>query len=180
MPYQNLQTGISSLLLKNMPDIQEAEFAFRAAFENTNVARTYFYPQLTLTAQGGVSTLLIQNLFNMSVFYNIVAGLTQPIFNKGQNKARMRIAEAQQKEAFYAYQQALLNAGGEVSNALYAYEASVEKQASRVHEVEALGKAVDYTKQLMEILVCDTSIIPLQIMLHFRIQLFAGGTTSWR
>jgi outer membrane protein TolC len=93
LPYQDLQTGVSSLLLKNRPDIQQAEFAFRTAFENTNVARTYFYPQLTLTAQGGVSTLLIQNLFNMSVFYNIVGGLTQPIFNKGQNKARMRIAE---------------------------------------------------------------------------------------
>ena len=57
MPYQDLQTGVSSLLLKNRPDIQQAEFAFRAAFENTNVARTYFYPQLTLTAQGGVSQL---------------------------------------------------------------------------------------------------------------------------
>lgn len=173
MPYQNLQTGISSLLLKNRPDIQQAEFAFRTAFENTNVARTYFYPQLTLTAQGGASTLLIQNLFNMSVFYNIVAGLTQPIFNKGQNKARMRIAEAQQKEAFYAYQQALLNAGGEVSNALYAYQASVEKQASRVHQVDALVKAVDYTKQLMEyssatnytdVLTSEQSLLAAQLL----------------
>ncbi len=173
IPYQNLQTGVSSLLMKNRPDIQQAEFAFRTAFENTNVARTYFYPQLTLTAQGGLSTLLIQNIFNMSVFYNIVAGLTQPVFNKGLNKARMRIAEAQQKEAYYAYQQALLNAGEEVSNALYAYQASVEKQSSRIHQVFALEKAVDYTKQLLEyssatnytdVLTSEQSLLSAQLL----------------
>lgn len=150
VPYQNLQTGLSSLLLKNRPDIRRTEAGFRAAFENTNVARTYFYPQLTLTAQGGVSTLQIKNLFDMSVFYNIVAGLTQPIFNKGLNKARLRIAEAQQKEAYYAYQQSLLTAGGEVSNALFAYQASLEKQTSRNLQVGALEKAVNYTRQLLE------------------------------
>lgn len=149
-PYQNLQTGISSLLLKNRPDVQQAEFNFRAAFENTNVARTYFYPQLTLTAQGGASSLQIKDLFNMSVFYNIIAGLTQPVFNNGQNKARLRIALAQQQEAYYGYQQTLLNAGEEVSNALYAYQTALEKQSSRTYQVEALQKSVDYTKQLLE------------------------------
>ncbi|MFT3933993.1 MAG: efflux transporter outer membrane subunit [Chitinophagaceae bacterium] len=148
--YQQLQTGVSSLLMRNRPDIMQAEAGFRAAFENTNVARTYFYPQFTLTAQGGLSTLQIENLFNGFVFYSIVAGLAQPIFNKGQNKARLRIAEAQQKEAYYAYQQTLLKAGQEVSNALYAYQTSLEKQSSRVHQVSSLEKAVNYTKQLLE------------------------------
>ena len=148
--YQSLATGLSSSLLKNRPDVQERELAFRVAFENTNVARTYFYPQFTLTAQGGASSLQIKDLFNMSVFYNIVAGLTQPVFNKGLNKARLRTALAQQQEAYYSYQQTLLNAGEEVSNALYAYQTSVEKQLSRTHQVDALQKAVDYTKQLLE------------------------------
>ena len=150
VPYKNLQAGVSSLLLKNRPDVQEAELAFRAAFENTNVARTYFYPQFTLTAQGGASSLQIKDLFNMSVFYNIVAGLTQPIFNKGLNKARLRTALAQQQEAYYSYQQTLLNGGEEVSNALYAYQTSAEKQSSRTHQIDALQKAVDYTRQLLE------------------------------
>lgn len=148
--YQNLQTGISSFLLKNRPDVQQAEFNFRETFENTNVARTYFYPQLTLTAQGGVSSLQIKDLFNMSVFYNIIAGLTQPVFNKGLNKARLRIALAQQQEAYYDYQQTLLNAGEEVSNALYAYQTALEKQTGRTYQIAALQKAVDYTKQLLE------------------------------
>jgi len=150
IPYADLHTGISSLLLKNRPDIQQTAFAFRVAFENTNLARTYFYPQLTLTAEGGASTIQIKNLFNRSIFYNIIGGLTQPIFNKGQNKARLRIAQAQQQETYYAYQQSLLNAGEEVSNALYAYQTALEKQESRTHQIEALEKAVDYTKQLLE------------------------------
>ncbi len=150
VPYQDLLTGVSSLLLKNRPDVQQAELAFRSAFENTNVARTYFYPQFTLTAQGGFSSLKIQDLFTTSIFYNIVAGITQPIFNKGQNKARLNIAKAQQQDAFYAYQQSLLNAGEEVSNALYAYQTSLEKQASRTYQVAALEKAVDYNKELLQ------------------------------
>jgi len=148
--YSDLTTGIPSLLLKNRPDVQQAEFAFRAAFENTNLARTYFYPQLTITAEGGVSALQIKNLFNRSIFYNIIGGLTQPIFSKGVNKARLRIAQAQQQESYYAYQQTLLNAGVEVSNALYSYQTALEKQASRTHQIQALEKAVDYTKQLLE------------------------------
>jgi multidrug efflux system outer membrane protein len=148
--YADLQTGIPSLLLKNRPDVQQAEFAFRAAFENTNLARTYFYPQLTLTAEGGVSTIQIKNLFNRSIFYSIIGGLTQPIFARGQNKARLRIAQAQQQEAYYSYQQSLLNAGEEVSNALFTYQTALEAQASRKHQIEALEKAVSYTKQLLE------------------------------
>jgi len=150
VPFKDLNTGVSTLLLKNRPDVQQAEFSFRTAFENTNVARTYFYPQLTITANGGASSLELKDLFTASIFYNIVAGITQPIFNKGQNKARLRTALAQQKEAYYSYQQSLLNAGQEVSNALYAYQTALEKQTSRTHQIEALEKAVDYTKQLME------------------------------
>jgi outer membrane protein, multidrug efflux system len=148
-PYQELRTGIPSQLLKNRPDVQQAELGFRSAFENTNVARTYFYPQLTITAQGGLSTLKIQNFFDNSIFYNIIGGLTQPIFNKGQNKARLRIAKAQQEEAYYAYQKSLLTAGGEVSNALFSYQAAVDKQNTRANQLRSLEKAVDYTKELL-------------------------------
>lgn len=148
-PYADLQTGVPSQLLKNRPDIQQAEFAFRATFENTNLARTYFYPQLTLTGEIGVSTLKIKNLFNRSIFYNVIGGLTQPIFNKGQNKARLRIAQAQQEQAYYAYQQSLLTAGAEVSNALYRYQTALEKQSSRSNQLQSLDKAVNFTKQLL-------------------------------
>ncbi|ULQ52010.1 efflux transporter outer membrane subunit [Flavihumibacter fluvii] len=147
---EDLRTGVPSQLLTNRPDVQQAAFAFRAAFENTNVARTYFYPQLTITAEGGLSTLKIQDFFNRSVFYNIIGGLTQPIFNKRLNKTRLNIAKAQQQEAYYVYQKSLLQAGAEVSNALYAYKAAQEKQYSRAFQLQALEKSVDYTRELLQ------------------------------
>ncbi|SOD20300.1 efflux transporter outer membrane subunit [Pedobacter xixiisoli] len=148
--YKDLQVGLSSQLLKNRPDVQQAELAFRVAFENTNLAKTYFYPQLTLTANGGLSSLKLENFFNNSIFYSIVGGLTQPIFNKGQNKARLTSAKAAQQESYFAFQKSVLTAGSEVSNALYAYQTAVEKEASRAKQIESLEKAVDYTKELLK------------------------------
>jgi outer membrane protein TolC len=148
-PLSNLQTGISSQLLKNRPDVQQAEYAFRSSFENTNVARAYFYPAFTITASGGYSNLQLKDFFINSVFYNIAAGLTQPIFNQGINKARLKTAQAQQQEAMYNYQQTFLTAGSEVSNALYSYQSAVEKDGARSKQIAALEKAVDYTQQLL-------------------------------
>ncbi|MNK08714.1 Outer membrane protein OprM precursor [compost metagenome] len=148
--YKDLQVGLSSQLLKNRPDVQQAELAFRVAFENTNLAKTYFYPQLTLTANGGLSSLKLENFFNNSIFYSIVGGLTQPIFNKGQNKARLTSAKAAQQESYFAFQKSVLTAGSEVSNALYAYQTAVEKETSRAKQIESLEKAVDYTKELLK------------------------------
>ncbi len=148
--YTALNTGVSSLLLKNRPDVQASEFAFRAAFENTNLAKTYFYPSLTLTANGGVSSLKLENLFDNSIFYSFVAGLTQPILGRGQNKARLETARANQEIAYNDFQKSILTAGAEVSNALYAYQTAVEKEASRTKQIEALTKAVDFTEELMK------------------------------
>jgi multidrug efflux system outer membrane protein len=148
-PVSDLQTGIPAQLLKNRPDIQQAEYGFRAAFENTNVAHTFFYPSFTITASGGFSNLQLKDFFVNSIFYNIAAGLTQPIFNQGINKARLKTAQAQQLEAIYNYQQTLLVAGQEVSNALYAYQTAIEKDSSRTKQIAALVKSVDYTQQLL-------------------------------
>ena len=148
-PITDLQTGIPIQLLKNRPDVQQAEYTFRSAFENTNVAKTYFYPAFTITASGGYSNLQLKDFFVNSIFYNIAAGLTQPIFNQGINKARLKTAKAQQMEALLNYQQTLLVAGQEVSNALYAYQSAMEKDGSRAKQIAALVKAVDYTQELL-------------------------------
>ncbi len=170
--YTDLQTGVSAQLLQNRPDVQAAEFAFRSAFENKNVARASFYPSLTLTANGGLSSLSLKNFFDNSVFYNLIGGLTQPIFNKGQNKSRLRTAEAQQQIAFFSFQQTLLTGGQEVSNALYAYQAAAEKESTRAKQIASLTKAVDFTKELLryssatnytDVLTSEQSLLAAQL-----------------
>lgn len=168
----DLNVGVSSQLLRNRPDVQASEFAFRSAFENTNVAHSYFYPTLTITAQGGLSTLQLKNLFDNSIFYNLVGGLTQPIFNRGQNKSRYRIAQAQQIEAYNTFQQTILTAGSEVSNALFSYQNAVSKQQTRQMELKALEKSVEYTKELLrynsltnytDVLLSEQSLLTAQL-----------------
>lgn len=145
----DFSTGVPAQLLYYRPDVQEAELEFRAAFENTNLARTYFYPRLTLTATGGLSTLQLKNFFDNSIFYSIIGGLTQPIFNQGVNKARLKVARSQQVQALNDFQQTLYVAGQEVSNALYSYQMAYDKRQSRAKQIEALEKAVEFTEELL-------------------------------
>lgn len=168
----NLAVGVPSQLLKNRPDVQQAELSFRAAFENTNLARTYFYPSLTLTASGGASSLQLRDLFDHSLFYSLVGGLTQPIFNQGLNKARLTTAQSQQVQALNNFQQSLIVAGQEVSNALYAYQTAGEKQDARAKQIAALTKAVEYTEELLrfssatnytDVLTSEQSLLAAQL-----------------
>lgn len=146
-----LKTGIPSQLLSNRPDVQQAEYQFRSSFELTNVAKTYLYPTLTITAQGGLYSNNLSHFFNASsIFANVIGGLTQPIFNNGINKQRLKVAQAQQQANLISFKQSLLNAGLEVSNALYSYQAASSKIISRTQQIAFLQKSVDYTKQLMQ------------------------------
>lgn len=147
----DLQTGVATQLLANRPDVQEAEYQLRYYFELTNVARTYFYPSLTITAQGGLSNGSLSQLFSASsLFGNVVGGLTQPIFNQGLNKQRLNVAQAQQEEYIATFKKTLLSAGQEVSNALYDYQAATDKIAIRSTQIGFLEKSVDFTKELLK------------------------------
>ncbi|MFT3704139.1 MAG: efflux transporter outer membrane subunit [Agriterribacter sp.] len=147
----DLRTGLPAQLLANRPDVQEAEYQLRYYFELTNVARTYFYPSLTITAEGGLSNTSVSDFFNASsLFGNIIGGLTQPIFNQGLNRQRLEVAKAQQEEYFANFKKAILNAGQEVSNALYSYQAASDKMSIRSQQISFLEKSVDYTKELLK------------------------------
>jgi outer membrane protein, multidrug efflux system len=146
----DLRLGLPMQLLANRPDVQEAEFQLRYYTELTNVARTYFYPALTITGEGGLSSNNIAHFFDASAFFgNIVGGLTQPIFQNGLNRQRLEVAKNQQQEFLLTFEKALLTAGQEVSNALFDYQSATSKIQTRAHAIHFLQKSVDYTKELM-------------------------------
>jgi len=169
----NLEVGVPAQLLANRPDVQEAEFDLRYYFEMTKVAHAYFYPSVTITAYGGFSSTDISDLFSpSSVFGNLIGGLAQPIFNQGQNKQRLKTAEANQEEYLYAFQQTLLNAGQEVSNALNNYKSAEEKIDIRNQQIYFLEKSVEFTMELLkytsttnytDVLTSETSLLLAQI-----------------
>jgi NodT family efflux transporter outer membrane factor (OMF) lipoprotein len=146
-----LNVGIPVQLLSNRPDVQQAEYNFRYYFESTNIARTFFYPALTITAAGGFSNSTLQNFFsNGNLFGNIIGGLTQPIFNQRSNRVRLEAARAAQQEALLNYQNTLLTAGQEVSDALTSYQTGIAKSTTRTSQLIALQKSVDYSQELLK------------------------------
>ncbi|MBC8082152.1 MAG: TolC family protein, partial [Hymenobacter sp.] len=171
-PAPALQTGVPAQLLRYRPDVQQAEYGFRSAFELTNAARTYFYPALTLTAGGGYSSFDAGRLFDpTAVFASLAGGLVQPILTRGANRARLRVSEAVQIEAQLTFQTTLLTAGQEVSNALYSYQAAGTKIVIRAQQLDALEKSVTYSQALLvngfadytEVLTAQQNLLTAQL-----------------
>lgn len=170
----DIRTGVPTRLLANRPDVQAAEYQFRRAFELTNVAKASFYPALRLTSgAGGISALTTRTLLDpTSIFVNLVGGITQPIFQRGQLKTNHRNAKIAQEQAWNNFEKTLLTAGQEVTDALYAYEMSLEKQEIREKQIEALEKAVEFRMSLLEfssftnytdVLLSEQSLIGAQL-----------------
>ncbi|WP_132219082.1 efflux transporter outer membrane subunit [Mariniflexile fucanivorans] len=146
----NMKLGVPVTLLSNRPDVMAAEFGLIQSFELTNVARSNFYPSLTLTASAGLQSLDFDEFFDVnSLFANIVGGLAQPIFNQRKIKTQYEVAKAQQEQALLKFKKSLLVAGNEVSNALFAYNAETKKFTYRQKEVEALRQAESNSETLL-------------------------------
>jgi len=146
-----IKTGLPTFLLSQRPDVVAAELNFRNTFELTNVARSSFYPSLTINATGGLQALELQEWFSAkSIFANVITGLTQPIFNQRQNKTRLEVAQANQQKAYLQFEKTLLVAGKEVSDALASYENETKKLEIRKKQVEALKNAADYSDELLQ------------------------------
>nr|WP_246516160.1 efflux transporter outer membrane subunit [Aequorivita echinoideorum] len=147
----DLNTGIQSQLLRNRPDVIAAEYNLVNAFELTNVARANFYPALTLNASGGWQNMELDKLFNAnSVFASIIAGLTQPIFNRRQIRTQYEVSQAQREQAYLDFRLSVITASKEVSDALYSYEAAVNKIEVKEKEYNALSLATEYSEELLD------------------------------
>jgi len=100
-----------------------------------------------------------------------VGSLTQPIFMKGQLTAGLRVAEAQYEQAYNTWQNVVLKAGNEVSDALVLYNSSDEKGKLEAKRVETLQKNVEHTKMLfknsgssyLEVITAQQSLLNAQL-----------------
>ena len=142
-----LLMGLPLSSLVNRPDVRQAEYKLVEAFYATNVARSYFYPSITLSGSGGWAGI---NGNPGDWIYNAVAGLVQPIFNQGKNKARVKISEAQRQEALLNFKQTLLDAGTEANNALISWQTARKRLDSDKLQIMYLKGAVFNTQLLMK------------------------------
>lgn len=134
------------------PDVAAAERSMAVAYYATNSARAAFYPSLNITANGGFTNILGSMIKNPGEFFiNLAGSLTAPLFARGQNIARLEATKAQQQQAMNSFENTLMNASAEVSNALTLYEKSVEKQKHLKIQAEKLTLAVEYTQELLRL-----------------------------
>ena len=180
--------------LANRPDVKAAEYALKAQTAQVTMARAAFYPQLNITASAGWTNNVGEIVNPGQMLLNAIGSLVQPLFNKGQNRANLRIAKAQQEQALVTFNQALLVAGTELNDALTTCRLSSERLALRQQEVAAAERAYEVSKDVMqnssstylEVLTAQQSLLQSYLSLstdHFdlaqgKINLFKalGGT----
>jgi multidrug efflux system outer membrane protein len=173
-PPQNLPVGLPSRLLERRPDILEAEQQLVAANAQIGVARAQFFPQLSISAAGGVGGDQWSNLFDPSghTIYGI-ASLTQPLFEGGKLRGQLQLSEHEKEEMVLNYQKTIAGAFRDVSNALIALDKTREareqqtllvaaaQDATRLARMRYQGGSTSY----LEVLTTDSNLFSAQLNL---------------
>lgn len=169
----NPDRGVPMSYLAQRPDVRAAERGLAAAYYNTSSARAAFYPSLNITAQGGFTNLLGSMVQNPGKFFLQLAGqLTAPLFSRGQNIANLKVAKLKQQQAMNNFENTVLSASADVSDALSKYRNNHEKREYVLKQIESLEKSVEYTQELLsldqkttylEVLTAQSSLLNAQM-----------------
>ena len=166
----NFSGGIGVQLLSNRADVHANEMALAQCFYNIQEARSRFYPALNISPTGAWTNS--NGLVNPGkLLLSVVGSLTQPILMRGQLKAGLRVAEDRYKQAYNTWQNSILKAGAEVSNALVAYNSADEKNKLQQQQIDVLKQNVDHTQMLyaqssssyLEVITAQQSLLNAEI-----------------
>lgn len=169
-----LTLGNPTDLLKNRPDIRQAEYELMATKADVQAAKMAFQPSVNLLGSLGFQAFNPILLFSpKSIFYNLLGGLTGPVFNRVPLKTSFATANAAQLEALYMYQKTIMGAYNEVYG-----EATNIKNLSKMHafkkqEVSVLSKAIETSNDLfrtsratyLEVLIAQQNSLKTQLNL---------------
>ena len=173
-PPQDLPTGLPSQLLERRPDIEQAEATLIAANAQIGVARAQFFPNLSISASGGVGGDSLSGIFDPAgkTIYGI-GTLTQPLFEGGKLRGQLQLSQETKQEMVINYQKTISGALRDVSNALIALnkqrayreqqEKLVEaaKDATRLARIRYQGGSTGY----LEVLTTDSNLFAAQLNL---------------
>jgi multidrug efflux system outer membrane protein len=137
----DVPAGLPSALLEQRPDIRVAEQDLIAANAQIGVAKSLYYPAISLTAAFGYSSTDLSKLFkNPAQVWSMAAPIIAPIFTAGAIKGQVKLAEARQRELVVRYQQVIQTAFREVDDSL------VDQKQTKP-QLEALGRQVVALKE---------------------------------
>lgn len=145
-----LSVGVPLQLLQRRPDVRQSEVALAEAFYTTNRAYSAFYPAITLSGSAGWTNAAGAIISNPGEWlFSAVGALVQPLFNRGQNIANLKVAKARQEEALLTFRQTLLNAGTEVNDALLQWQVARRRLDLDRQQIISLQSAVRSSELLM-------------------------------
>ncbi|MGX5683597.1 efflux transporter outer membrane subunit [Chryseobacterium cucumeris] len=121
---QNITAGLPAAMVSRRPDVRQQELVLLESNAMVGIAQANMYPALKITANGGVNSFKFDNWFQIpaSLFGSVLGGITQPIFQKRQLKTDLEVAKIQREKNVLAFRQSVLNAVGEISDALVSNE----------------------------------------------------------
>lgn len=154
-------------LLANRPDVKSAEYTLSQSFYGVNVARSAFYPSISLSGSAGWTNNLGAITNPGTALFTLLGSLTQPLFNRGMNRANLKVAKAQYEQSLIGFHKSLLVAGSEVNDALVACQNSAAKKELRSKQVVASEQALSNSSELMkhssttylEVLMAQSSLL---------------------
>ena len=164
-------TGVGIQLLSNRADVHAAEMQLAQCFYDVETARSRFYPNITISGNATFTNNLGAVVNPGKWLLSAIGSLTQPIFQHGQIVAGLKVAQAQQEQAFNTWQNIILKAGNEVSNALIAYNSSEEQAQLDEKQVELYKQNVEDTRKLftskgtsyLEVIQAQSSLLNARI-----------------
>ena len=142
-------TGIALQMLNNRPDVHYAEMSLAQCFYDVQTARSRFYPNITISGTGTFTNSAAEIINPGKWLLSAIGSLVQPIFQNGRLIAGLKVAKIQQEQAYNTWQNAVLSAGSEVSDALVLYNSSNEKSIVEGKQIDVLKQNVEDTKKLM-------------------------------
>lgn len=145
-----LSVGVPLQLLQRRPDVRQSEAALAESFYTTNRAYSAFYPAITLSGSAGWTNAAGAIISNPGEWlFSAVGALVQPLFNRGQNIANLKVAKARQEEALLTFRQTLLNAGTEVNDALLQWQVARRRLDLDRQQIISLQSAVRSSELMM-------------------------------
>lgn len=170
-----LSSGIPSNMVSRRPDVKTAELALVSANAKVGITKASMYPTLDITASGGVNSFMANNWFNIpaSLFGTVGGSLIQPIFQHKELKTQFEVAKVEREESVIKFRQTVLNAVGEVSDALVKVEKLKAQQVIVANQVNTLNQATSNANLLfkngmanyLEVITAQSNVLQSQLQL---------------
>lgn len=140
---EGLSAGLPAEMIGRRPDVKSNELELDAATARIGLARAMMYPSINISAQGGVNSLKTSNWFNLpgSLFGTVLGSVTEPILAKRALRTQYNVAVLEREKAVDRFRQSVLNAYGEVADALVGIDKLSQQQAIAAKRVAKLNNA---------------------------------------